>query len=119
MIIGVRASTPPDRWPPPLHAWLHEHGWSTHPDLLYANPRLRIVGVVVNAPEERTRRQRHWMHELVNNAPAPVWQPPVPTATWVGEAIKAGVGLGEWDSPAASVLAGTDDHYLTQRLEAA
>lgn len=118
MIIGVRASTSPDRWPSPLHAWLHEHGWSTHPDLLYANPGLHIVGVVVNALEERTRRQRHWMHELVNNAPALVWQPPVPTATWVGEAIKAGVGLGEWDSPAASVLAGTDDHYLTQRLEA-
>jgi chromosome partitioning protein len=84
----------------------------------YANPRLSIVGVVVNALEDRTRRQRHWLNELVTNAPAPVWQPPIPKATWIGEAIEAGVGLDEWGSPAASVLAGTYDHYLTQLLEA-
>ncbi|MGH3591754.1 MAG: ParA family protein [Pseudonocardiaceae bacterium] len=84
----------------------------------YANPKLSIAGVVVNALEERTRRQRHWLNELATNAPAPVWQPPVPKATWIGEAIEAGVGLDEWGSPAASVLAGTYDHYLTQLLEA-
>jgi chromosome partitioning protein len=85
----------------------------------YANPNLRIAGVIVNALEERTRRQRHWLNELVTNAPAPVWQPPVPKATWIGEAIEAGVGLDEWGSPAASVLAGTYDHYLTHILAAA
>jgi chromosome partitioning protein len=85
----------------------------------YANPRLRIAGVIVNALEERTRRQRHWLNELVSNAPAPVWQPPVPKATWIGEAIEAGVGLDEWGSPAASVLAGTYDNYLTHILKAA
>ena len=85
----------------------------------YANPRLRIAGVIVNALEERTRRQRHWLQELITHAPAPVWQPPVPKATWIGEAIEAGVGLDEWGSPAASVLAGVYDHYLDQLLETA
>jgi chromosome partitioning protein len=84
----------------------------------YANPTLTIAGVVINALEERTRRQRHWLNELITNSPAPVWQPPIPKATWIGEAIEAGVGLDEWGSPAATVLADTYDHYLTQLLEA-
>lgn len=83
----------------------------------YANPSLRITGVVVNQLEVHTRRQRHWLNELTANAPAPVWQPPVPKATWIGEAIEAGVGLDEWGSAAASVLADTYDGYLTQLLE--
>jgi chromosome partitioning protein len=83
----------------------------------YSNPRLTLAGVVVNCFEERTRRQRHWMTELTEHAPAPVWQPPVPKATWIAEAIEAGVGLDEWGSPQARVLADTYDHYLSLLLE--
>ncbi len=80
----------------------------------YANPRLTIAGVIVNALEERTRRQRHWMTALLEHAPAPVWQPPVPKATWIAEAVEAGAGLDEWGTPAAAVLAETYDRYLLQ-----
>lgn len=83
----------------------------------YANPDLTIAGVVVNALQARTRRQKHWMAELAADAPAPVWQPPVPAATWIAEAVEAGSGLDEWNTPAATVLAETYDRYLTQLLD--
>jgi chromosome partitioning protein len=80
----------------------------------YANPRLQIAGVIVNALEDRTRRQRHWMAALMEHSPAPVWQPPVPKATWIAEAVEAGTGLDEWGTAAAAVLAETYDRYLAQ-----
>lgn len=84
----------------------------------YSNPELQAIGVIVNSLE-RTRRQRHWHEELVANAPAPVWAPPVPKATWIAEAVEAGVGLDEWNTPAASVLLEVYDGYLTRILEGA
>lgn len=84
----------------------------------YSNPDLAIRGVIVNE-FERTRRQRHWLSELLDNSPAPVWQPPVPKATWIAEAVEAGSGLDEWNTPAASSLATTYDGYLTHLLEGA
>lgn len=85
----------------------------------YANPQLTLAGLVINMLEERTRRQRHWMTELTAHAPAPVWQPPVPKATWIAEAIEAGMGLDEWGSAPARVLTETYDHYLTQLVNGA
>lgn len=83
----------------------------------YANTRLTLSGLVVNCYEERTRRQRHWMTELMTHAPAPVWQPPVPKATWIAEAVEAGVGLDEWGSAQARGLSETYEHYLTLLLD--
>lgn len=73
----------------------------------YNNPGLSVAGVIVNSLESRTRRQRHWFDELVTNAPAPVWQPPVPKATWIAEAVEAGVGLDEFGTTSAAVLCET------------
>jgi chromosome partitioning protein len=81
----------------------------------YSNPALATTGIIVNE-FERTRRQRHWLAELLDNAPAPVWQPPVPKGTWIAEAAEAGMGLDEWNTPAASVLAETYDSYLQHLL---
>lgn len=83
----------------------------------YSNPELRPVGVIVNSLE-RTRRQKHWHEELVTNSPVPVWDPPVPKATWIAEAVEAGVGLDEWNTPAASVLLDVYAGYLDRILEA-
>lgn len=83
----------------------------------YSNAELEIVGVIVNAFEGRTRRQRHWFEELRENGPAPVWQPPVPKATWIAEAAESGVGLDEFGTTAATVLAETYDSYLSHLLE--
>jgi len=85
----------------------------------YNNPVLEIIGVIVNAFEARTRRQRHWFEELLESGPAPVWQPPVPKATWIAEAVEAGVGLDEFGTPAAAALAQTYEGYLTRLLESA
>lgn len=82
----------------------------------YSNPDLDVAGVIVNS-FERTRRQRHWFAELLERAPAPVWQPPVPKATWIAEAVEAGAGLDEWNTPAAAALAATYDGYLSHILE--
>lgn len=84
----------------------------------YNNAELGIAGVIVNQFEGRTRRQRHWFEELVESGPAPVWQPPVSKATWIAEAAEAGVGLDEFGTTAAAVLAETYDGYLTRALEA-
>ena len=78
----------------------------------YTNPALELAGIVVNAFEPNTIRGRHWMTELTDRAPAPVWHPPIPKATWIGGAIEAGLGLDEWDTPAATVVAETYDGYL-------
>jgi len=85
----------------------------------YNNPQLSVVGIVVNSYESRTRRQRHWFEELVESGPAPVWQPPVPKATWIAEAVEAGLGLDEFGTTAAAVLAETYDGYLNKLLEGA
>jgi chromosome partitioning protein len=85
----------------------------------YSNRDLVVAGVIANAVEERTRRQRHWMSELTAAPlPAPVWQPPIPKATWIGEALEAGVGLDEWGSPAATVIGEIYDGYLSRLLSA-
>ncbi len=81
----------------------------------YSNPTLTLSGVIVNAVE-RTRRQKHWLEDLQINAPAPVWLPSVPKATWIAEAAEAGVGLDEWGTPAATVMAEIYDRYLTNIL---
>lgn len=83
----------------------------------YSNPKLAVAGIIVNALQPRTRRQRHWLGELNANAPAALWHPPVPNATWIAEAIEAGSGLDEWNTPAATVLAETYDYYLTQLMD--
>ena len=82
----------------------------------YANPKVHLSGVIVTMFEGRTRRQRHRHEELVANAPAPVWDPPVPKATWIAEAAEAGLGLDEWDTPQASNLARVYDGYLDRVL---
>lgn len=82
----------------------------------YSNPTLTTRGIIVNE-FERTRRQRHWLAELLANAPAPVWEPPVPKGTWIAEAAEAGMGLDEWNTPAANVLAETYDAYLNHLLD--
>ncbi len=84
----------------------------------YSNPALQTTGIIVNE-FERTRRQRHWLAELLENAPAPVWQPPVPKGTWIAEAAEAGMGLDEWNTPAAGTLASTYDCYLSHVLDGA
>lgn len=82
----------------------------------YSNPELRPIGIIVSSLE-RTRRQKHWHEELIANAPVPVWDPPVPKATWIAEAVEAGVGLDEWNTPAASVLLDVYASYLDRILE--
>lgn len=76
----------------------------------------RPVGVIVNALE-RTRRQKHWHEELVQNSPVPVWEPAVPKATWIAEAVEAGGGLDEWNTPAARVLLDDYAGFLDRILE--
>lgn len=85
----------------------------------YSNPSVAIAGIIANQVEDRTRRQRHWLAELTAAAPAPIWQPAVQKATWIAEAQEAGVGLDEWGTPPATVLAETYDGYLTKLLDAA
>ena len=34
---GVSADNQPSQWPPALHTWLRDHGWSTQPELLCAH----------------------------------------------------------------------------------
>jgi chromosome partitioning protein len=82
----------------------------------YSNPGLAIAGIIANAVEERTRRQRHWLSELAAAAPAPMWHPVIPKATWIGEALEAGVGLDEWGTVAASAMAEIYDGYLVRLL---
>lgn len=82
----------------------------------FANPHLKLTGVIVNALE-RTRRQRHWFEDLQANAPAPVWLPAIPKATWIAEAAEAGLGLDEWKTPAATVMTEIYDNYLVKILE--
>lgn len=82
----------------------------------YTNPDLAVAGILVNAFEP-TRRCRHWLEELHTNAPAPVWTPPIHKATWIAEAAEAGLGLDEWNTPAATVLAETYQTFLTALLK--
>lgn len=82
----------------------------------YSNASLHPAGVIVNGLE-RTRRQRHWHEELLANSPVAVWGPPVPKLTWIAEAAEAGVGLDEWNTPAASNLLAVYDQYLSNILE--
>jgi chromosome partitioning protein len=84
----------------------------------YSNPHLAIAGIIANAVEQQTRRQRHWLDDLNRSAPAPLWQPVIPKATWIGEALEAGVGLDEWGTPAATVMAEIYDGYLANLLAA-
>jgi hypothetical protein len=91
----------------------------------------RVTTRIVPSGEDRTRRQRHWLADLNENAPfqpfddgaigerVEVWKPPIPKATWIGEAIEAGVGLDEWGTPVATVIAEIYDGYLTKMLAAA
>ena len=83
------------------------------------NPSLRLAGVIVNAYEGRTRRQLHWYGELMRYAPAPIWTPPVPKATVIGEAVEAGMGLDEIGTAAAAVLSELYDGYLTELTDGA
>jgi chromosome partitioning protein len=78
----------------------------------YSNPQLRIAGIIANAVEQQTRRQRHWLAELAGAAPAPLWEPVIRKATWIAEALEAGVGLDEWGTPPATVTAEAYDGYL-------
>jgi hypothetical protein len=48
-----------------------------------------------------------------------VWEPTIPKATWIGEALEAGVGLDEWGAPAAMVIGEIYDGYLARLLSAA
>lgn len=82
----------------------------------YFNPELDIAGVIANAVEEQTRRQRHWLDELMQAAPGPLWRPYVPKATWIAEALEAGVGLDELGTPRATVMAEVYDGYLKMAL---
>lgn len=82
----------------------------------YSNKDLRIAGVIANAVEQQTRRQRHWLDELVEAAPAPLWKPTIPKATWIAEALEAGVGLDELETPRGNVMNEVYDGYLTQLL---
>lgn len=84
----------------------------------YSNAGLTVAGIIANAVESQTRRQRHWLAELAAAAPAPLWSPPIPKATWIGEALEAGVGLDEWGTPPATVIGEIYDGYLTQLLAA-
>ena len=84
----------------------------------YSNPGVSIAGIIANAVEDRTRRQRHWLAELIEAAPAPIWQPHIPKATWIAEALEAGVGLDEWGTPSATVMAEIYDAYLVKLLAA-
>jgi chromosome partitioning protein len=83
----------------------------------YLNSDLGVAGIIANAVETQTRRQKHWLEELKNAAPAPIWEPPIPKATWIGEALEAGLGLDEWGTPSANVIAGFYDDYLTNLLQ--
>jgi chromosome partitioning protein len=82
----------------------------------YLNRDLEIAGIIANAVETQTRRQRHWLDELRAAAPAPIWEPPIPKATWIGEALEAGLGLDEWGTPSANVIASFYDDYLGNLL---
>jgi chromosome partitioning protein len=82
----------------------------------YTNPELALAGIVINA-WENTRRQRHWLDELTEAAPAPVFHPPVRKASWIAEAVEAGLGLDEWGTPAAAVLAETYQQFLIAMLK--
>lgn len=77
---------------------------------------LTVAGVVVNALDERTRRQRHWLEDLKANSPVPVWLPPIGHHTWIAEAAEAGLGLDEWGTEAARELAGVYNRYLTNLI---
>ncbi|OLL70263.1 Chromosome (plasmid) partitioning protein ParA / Sporulation initiation inhibitor protein Soj [Pseudonocardia sp. Ae168_Ps1] len=83
----------------------------------YSNQSVHLAGIILTMFEGRTRRQAHRRDELLSNAPAPVWDPPVPKATWIAEASEAGVGLDEWGTPAAANLAAVYDGYLTRLLD--
>lgn len=84
----------------------------------YSNSQLTVAGIIANAVEMQTRRQKHWVAELTAAAPAPLWRPPVPKATWIAEAQEAGMGLDEWGTPAATVMAEIYDGYLSNLLNA-
>jgi chromosome partitioning protein len=77
----------------------------------YTNLELDLAGILVNAWED-TRRQRHWLAELAENGPAPIWQPPIRKGSFIAEAVESGLGLDEWGTPAASVLAETYRQFL-------
>lgn len=64
----------------------------------YIQPELRIVGIILNAFEAATVREKHWLAELRRSAPVPLWEPPIPRATWIAQAIEAGLGLDELGS---------------------
>jgi len=85
----------------------------------YANSALAVAGVIVNQLEERTRRGRHWLGELTEHAPAPVWSPTVRKATCIADALEVGAGLDEWGTPEATVLAEIYDRYLTYLTQGA
>lgn len=80
------------------------------------NPNLGIAGIIANALDHRTRRQRHWMTELRIHAPAPIWEPPIPLSALIGETIEAGLGLDERGTLAATELAAVYDRYLSRLI---
>jgi chromosome partitioning protein len=84
----------------------------------YSNSGLAVAGIIANAVENQTRRQKHWLAELKAAAPAPLWEPTIPKATWIGEALEAGVGLDEWGTPSATVIGEIYDGYLSRLLGA-
>jgi chromosome partitioning protein len=84
----------------------------------YSNSGLAVAGIIANAVENQTRRQKHWLAELKAAAPAPLWEPTIPKATWIGEALEAGVGLDEWGTPSATVIGEIYDGYLSRLLSA-
>lgn len=75
------------------------------------NPGLLVTGVVVNSVQQ-TNRMRDWLEELADHVPAPILQPPIHRATWIGDALERSTGLDEWGTVAARELHRVYGTYL-------
>jgi len=84
----------------------------------YTNPALVIAGCVVNQVQQ-TNRKKFWLGELeaflaAQNPAIPMLDRPVQFATWIGEAVEAGVSVESLNTAASRELARVYRGYLDQ-----
>lgn len=84
----------------------------------YTNPGLVIAGTIVNQVQQ-TNRKRYWLDELTkllaeHTPPIPILDRPVQFATWIGEAVEAGVSLQSLNTASSRELARVYRSYIDQ-----
>ena len=84
----------------------------------YTNPGLVIAGAIVNQVQA-TNRKKYWLEEVTQllgeqTPPIPVLDRPVQFATWIGEAVEAGVSLDSLNTAPARELARVYRSYAEQ-----